>query len=175
MKRSYIAGLAALALATACGIAFAAQDKYSLRTPNGLAFAEFRGFESWQTVAVSQSGKLIEVIVGNPVAIKAYLSGIPGNGKPFPDGSKLARIHWNAKQSTEAPDPTTVPDTLHDIDFMVRDSKRFIYSGNWGYMEFDYDAASAAFTPYEDSSSCGFRCHERVAEKDYVFTSYGPR
>ena len=65
--------------------------------------------------------------------IAAYQSGVPGNGKPFPDGSKMAKIHWNQKKSAEAPAPTLVPDTLHDVDFMVRDSKRFVDSGNWGY------------------------------------------
>ena len=66
---------------------------------------------------------LIEVIVGNPAMIDAYKAGAPGNGKPFPDGAKMAKIHWNAKKSAEAPAPTTVPDTLHDIDFMVKDSR----------------------------------------------------
>jgi hypothetical protein len=97
--------------------ALSAQDKYSVRVPGGLAFSEFRGFEDWTTVAVSQSGELIEVILANPVMIKAYRAGAPGNGKPFPDGSKMAKIHWNAKKSAEAPSPTTVPDTLHDLDF----------------------------------------------------------
>jgi hypothetical protein len=40
-----------------------------------------------------------------------------------------------------------VPDTLHDVDFMVRDSKRFADSGNWGYAQFNYDTASDNFTP----------------------------
>ncbi len=70
------------------------------------------------------------MIVANPLTIEAYRAGVPGNAKPFPDGSKMAKIHWKAKQSVEAPDPTTVPDTLHDIDFMVRDSKRFSDTDN---------------------------------------------
>ena len=113
-------------------MALAAQDKYTVQVPDGLAFSEFRGYEDWQVIAVSQTGDLIEVILGNPEIIAAYQAGVPGNGKPFPDGSKMAKIHWNQKKSAEAPAPTTVPDTLHDIDLMVRDSKRFAYSGNWG-------------------------------------------
>ncbi len=176
MQKTYVAMIGiTLASLTAGGIAIAAQDKYTVRAPNGLAFAEFRGFESWQTVAVSQSGPLIEVILGNPVMIRAYLSGVPGNGKKFPEGARLAKIHWNAKQSTEAPSPTTIPDTLHDIDFMVKDSKRFKDTGGWGYQQFNYDTASASFTPEEDDAKCGFACHTRVAAKDYVFTSYGKR
>jgi hypothetical protein len=150
-------------------------DKYTAKVPDGLAFSEFKGFEDWATVAVSQSGDLIEVIVANPAMIKAYRAGVPGNGKPFPDGSKMAKVHWNKKQSAEAPDPTTVPDTLHDIDFMSRDSKRFAKTGNWGYAQFNYEAASDSFKPEGSGSACGYSCHTIVAKKDYVFTSYGKR
>jgi Cytochrome P460 len=157
------------------GRAISAQDKYTVQVPNGLAFSEFRGFEDWPTVAVSQAGDLIEVILANPVMIEAYRAGAPGNGKAFPDGSKMAKIHWNAKKSAEAPAPTIVPDTLHDIDFMVRDSKRFADTGNWGYAQFNYDAASDTFTPDGSGTNCGHECHTIVKAKDYVFTAYGKR
>jgi hypothetical protein len=165
----------ALLLAIFGGEAMSAQDKYTVQVPNGLAFAEFRGFEDWQTVAVSQSGDLIEVILANPVMIEAYRAGVPGNGKAFPDGAKMAKIHWKAKKSEEAPSPTLVPDTLHDIDFMARDSKRFANTGNWGYAEFDYDVASDTFKPLGTGTDCGYTCHTIVAKKDYVFTAYGRR
>ena len=168
-------GAAAALMLAVSGGAISAEDKYKVQVRGGLAFSEFRGFEDWATVAVSQAGDLIEVIVANPVMIKAYRAGVPGKGKPFPDGSKMAKIHWNKKQSAEAPDPTTVPDTLHDIDFMVRDSKRFPKTGNWGYAQFNYDAASDTFKPEGTSSDCGFACHTIVAKKDYVFTVYGKR
>jgi len=170
-----------LAVLTA-GAAISAQDKYILKVPNGLAFAEFRGFEDWQTVAVSQSGDKIEVILANAVMIDAYRAGVTGEGKKFPDGSKMAKIHWIAKKSTYPGSPI-VPDALHDIDFMVRDGKRFADSGAWGYAEFEYDAASDTFRPgnLEDKppqgndAKCGFACHTVVANKDYVFTVYGKR
>src|SRR5947208_11010141 len=79
------------------------QAKYTVRVPNGLAFSDFRGYESWQTVSISQSEKLMAVILADPVMIKAYQSGIPGNGKPFPDGSKMAKIHWNPKNMETSP------------------------------------------------------------------------
>jgi cytochrome P460 len=112
--------IAAVALAFLGGRAISAQDKYTVQVPDGLSFSELKGYEDWQTIAVSQSGDLIEVILGNPAIIDAYRAGVPGNGKPFPDGSKMTKIHWNAKKSAEAPAPTLVPDTLHDVDFMVR-------------------------------------------------------
>ena len=87
----------------------AQQDKYTLKVPGGLAFSEFRGYESWQAIAISHSETAVAVILGNPVMIGAYQAGIPGNGKPFPDGAKMAKIHWTPKKSGTAPGPTTVP------------------------------------------------------------------
>ena len=155
--------------------AISAQDRYTMQVPDGLAFSEFRGYEDWQVIAVSQTGDLLVAILGNPEIIAAYQAGVPGNGKAFPDGSKMAKIHWNQKKSAEAPAPTMVPDTLHDIDFMVRDSKRFADSGNWGYAQFNYDAASDTFTPLGTGANCGFACHTIVKAKDYVFTAYPKR
>ena len=169
----------AVVLGAAGGIALAAQDKYSVQVPNGLKFSEFKGYEEWQTVAVSHPDDKLNVIVGNPAMIKAYRAGIPGNGKPFPDGAKLAKIAWNPKRSTEAPFPTKIPDTLSGIGFMVKDRKRFADSGGWGYAQFDYDPASDTFKPNTalqgNDAKCGFACHSIVAKKDYVFTEYGRR
>ena len=134
MKRVPIGltAIVAVALAVLAGRAISAQDKYTVQTPDGLAFSDFRGYEDWQVVAVSQTEELLKVMVANPMMIDAYRAGVPGNGKPFPDGSRMAKVHWNAKKSAEAPSPTIVPDTLHDIDFMVRDSRRFPNTGAWG-------------------------------------------
>src|SRR5512142_2937655 len=161
-------------LAVLGGRAISAQDKYTVQVPGGLAFSEFRGYEGWQVIAVSQTGNLIVAILGNPEMIAAYQTGVPGNGKPFPDGSKMAKIHWNHKKSAEAPAPTLVPDTLHDVDFMVRDSKRFP-EGAWGYAEFDYDGVSETFKPLGTGSDCGTACHTIVKAKDYVFTTFPKR
>ena len=64
--------------------------------------------------------------------IEAYQKGIPGNGKPVPDGAKMAKIHWRRKRARRPPSPTTVPGALHDVDFMVKDSKRFADSRRVG-------------------------------------------
>src|ERR1700678_4568656 len=92
-----------IALAVLSGSAFSAQDKYTLRVPDGLAFSDFRGYENWQVVAVSQTEDLLKVMVANPTMIDAYRAGVPGNGKPFPDGSRIAKIEWKPKKSAEAP------------------------------------------------------------------------
>jgi hypothetical protein len=156
-------------------MALAAQDKYTVQVPNGLALSEFRGYEGWQTVSVSQPEGTLAVILANPVMIDAYRSGIPGNGQPFPDGSKIAKIHWVSKTSADAPAPTIVPNTQKDAGFMVKDSKRFPDSNGWGYAELNYDAASDTFTPAFDNANCGAACHTLAATKDYVFTPYQRR
>ena len=159
-----------------------AQNKYALKIPNGLAFSEFRGYEDWQTVSVSHNGNVMALILANPVMIDAYRAGAPGNGKPFPDGSKMAKVHWNLKKLETFP-AATVPDTQHDVDLMVKDSKRFQDSGGWGYGVFEYDAASGKFRlgnladkpPQANDAKCGFVCHTIVKTRDYVFTDYGHR
>jgi len=173
-KRILTIGIVTGVLAAVAGSAFAAQDKYSVRVPNGLAFSEFRGYESWQVVSISHSGDVMAATLGNPAMIKAYQAGVPGNGQPFPDGAKLAKIHWNTRKVEGFPG-ATVPSTQHDVDFMVKDSKRFADSGGWGYAVFDYDAATDTFTPGTLAGRCGFACHTIVKSKDYVFTEYGHR
>ena len=166
----------ALMLSILSGAALSAQDRYSLKVPDGLAFSEFRGYEAWQTVSISHNEtlQLLALILANPVMIEAYRTGVPGNGQPFPDGAKMAKIHWNPKKMETFP-AATVPGTQHDVDFMVRDSKRFAKSGNWGYAQFDYDTASDTFKPMGSGSDCGFACHTIVKAKDYVFTAYPKR
>jgi hypothetical protein len=68
-----------------------------------LPFSEFRGYESWQLVSIGQDGSLISATVANPAMIKACQSGVRGNGKPFPDGSKLASIHWTPNKDGYVP------------------------------------------------------------------------
>ena len=156
--------------------AFAAQDKYTLRVPNGLAFSDFRGYENWQVVAVSQTEELLKVMVANPAMVDAYRAGVPGNGKPFPDSSKIAKIEWKPKKNTEAPFFVRVPDVLQDVFLIEKDIKKFPDTKGWAYAVFDYEPASDTFKPDKTGVvSCGFTCHTRVAAKDYIFTAYGKR
>src|SRR5580693_7686270 len=134
----------AIALVFLSAKAFSAQDKYTLSIPNGLAFSDFRGYENWQVVAVSQTEDLLKVMVANPTMIDAYRSGVPGNGKSFPDGSKIAKIEWKPKKNTEAPFSVRVPDTLQVVSLIEKDNKRFPDTKGWAYAAFEYDPASDA-------------------------------
>src|SRR5690349_22529812 len=97
-------GITTAWLAVLGGSAISAQDKYTVKVPGGLAFSEFRGYESWQTISISRNEKVMAVTLGNPTMIDAYRDGFPGNGKPVPDGAKMAKIHWSPKKNEFFPD-----------------------------------------------------------------------
>ena len=172
----------AVLVAAVTGLALSSQDKYALKVPGGLAFSEFRGYEAWQAISMSRTERVLAVTLGNPAMIDAYRAGFPDNGKPVPDGAKMAKIHWAPKQNQFFPN-ATVPGALQNVDFMVKDSKRFSDSGGWGYAVFDYDAASDTFKPgttagtppQGNDAKCGFACHTTAKARDYVFTDYGKR
>jgi len=186
-------GIAAVSLAIlGIGAIYAqTQDKYTVKVPGGLAFSEFKGYESWQMIAVSRqaakSGDArgdgsFAVILGNPTMIEAFEAGIPDNGKPFPDGAKMVKMHYAQKALDAFPTAMVAGEQL-DIDLMVKDSARFADGGGWGYAAFKYDAASSTFTPFTtqdtppqaNDAKCGVACHTVAKSKDYVFTRYVTR
>jgi hypothetical protein len=162
-------------LAVLGSMALAAQDRFTLQVPNGLAFSEFRGYENWQNVAVSQTDNGLKVIAANDAMIDAYRQGIPGNGKPFPEGSKIVKIEWSSKKNPGSPYFVMVPDTLKSVSFIEKDTKRFPDTNGWAYAQFLYDAASDTFKPNGNDAQCGYACHTTVAAKDYIFTAYPQR
>ena len=186
--------IVALVIAVAAGRPMSAQDKdkqdkYALQIPGGLAFSEVRGYEQWQVVgpSLTEAANVLRVIVANPVMINAYQEGVPGNGKPFPDGSKIVKIEWRPKKINDLPfsvnTPDTVPGDLAQVEFIVKDSKRFPDTRGWGYAMFDFDAASGTFAPATTASKppvghdakCGAACHEAAASTGYIFTAYPKR
>ena len=165
----------ALAFVELGGLALAAQGRYALKVPNGLAFSEFKGYDRWEDAAVSETDSSVKAILGNPIAIRAYREGIPGNGKPFPEGSKIVKIEWIKKKNPVSPYSVEVPDTLASLSFIEKDSKRFPRTHGWAFAKFTYDADSGSLKPSVTGSECGYACHTRVAERDYIFTAYPPR
>ncbi|HMD15799.1 MAG TPA: cytochrome P460 family protein [Terriglobales bacterium] len=152
------------------------KDKYSLISPGGIAFSDFRGYEDWSVVSSARTDEVLKVIVANPTMIKAYKAGVPGSGQPFPEGSMIVKLQWKPKKSTEAPFVVDVPDVFSQAFVMEKDSKRFPKSGGWGYAVFNYEAASDKFTADPKSlSDCGYACHTPVKAKDYIFHPYQKR
>ena len=151
-------------------------DKYLLKSPSGIAFSDFRGYEDWAVVSSAEQSPIQKVIVANPTMINAFKAGVPRNGQPFPEGSMIAKLQWKPKKSTDAPFVVDVPDFLTQDFVMEKDSKRFPKTGGWGYAVFNYDVASDKFTPDPKSlSDCGQTCHVAVKAKDYIFHPYQKR
>jgi Cytochrome P460 len=179
MKTKHLAHLAAAAASlTVLGIAFAAQDRFTLQVPNGLAFAEFKGYETWQDVAVSETESSVKAILANPIMIAAFRQGIPGNGRPFPEGSKIVKIEWIKKKNPISPYAVEVPDYLKNVDLIEKDSKRFPQTNGWAYAQFTYDPASDTFKPSALSATgheCGYACHTIAKATDFIFTAYPKR
>jgi hypothetical protein len=164
---SVLAGAAALA---------ATADKYSLVSPSGVAFSDFKGYEDWAMVSSARTDKELKVIVANPAMIKAYKAGAPANGQAFPEGSKIAKLQWTFKKSTEAPFAVDVPDAPTQAFFMEKDSKRFpAANGGWGYAVLDHDNATHTMKVNEARSDCGQACHVAVKQDDFIFHPYQTR
>jgi len=152
------------------------KDKYSLKSPSGIAFSDFRGYEDWATVSSARTDEVLKVIVANPAMINAFKTGVPGNGQLFPDGSMIVKLQWKPKKSTEAPFVVDVPDVFKQAFVMEKDSKRFPQTGGWGYALFNYDATSDKFTADPTAlQDCGNACHVAVKAKDYIFHPYEKR
>jgi hypothetical protein len=170
-------------------VTLAAQDRWSLKSPNGISFAEVKDYNSWNMVASSmpedESGcgsakapGCIKSIVGNSVLIEAYNEGIPANGKPVPDGAAFAKIEWAKARDRHSPYSAFVPGPLAEVGFMIKDSTRFSKTDGWGYATFQYDTTTDTWTAKHDSPdfvhSC-HGCHTVVKSRDFVFTDYAKR
>jgi hypothetical protein len=176
MKRHYVTALLSVAASVfAITAVLTAQDKSTARVPNGLGVLDFKGYEGWQAIAPSYTDHGTKVILGNPIMMKAYGEGIPANSKPVPDGAMMAKIEWTQKKDTNSPYGVTVPDTLKSLSFMVKDSKRFVDTGGWGFAKFTYEPESNTLKPEGTGTACGYACHLAVKGRDLVFTHYANR
>lgn len=175
-KQVHALAIALVALTILIGVTLLAQqDRYTLKVPDGLAFSDIRGYETWQDVAVSETESSVKAILANEIMIKAYRDGVPENGKLFPEGSKIVKIEWIKKKNADSPYFVEVPDTLKSVSFIEKDSKRFPNTHGWAYAQFEYDTASKTFKPSVTGAECGNKCHTIVATRDYIYTAYPPR
>ncbi len=160
-----------------------------MKVPDGLGFSEFKGYEDWEAVgpSLTDATNVIRLIAANPVMIAAYKKGVPGNGQPFPDGSKIAKIEWRPKKLIDPPfsatTPVTVPGDLVGVAFIEEDRQRVSDTHGWGDALFYYDVASNTFRPATltdkppqgHDAKCGAACHTLAASKDFIFTAYPKR
>jgi hypothetical protein len=131
------------------------------------------GYRDWTLISVAhEEGKLndLRAVLGNDIAVKAYRAGT----LPFPDGAIVARLAWKYTSSEEnnkvfggpqsfvAGDPT-------NVQFMVKDSKKYAATGGWGYTQFNDGIAVEA-----SALTACYGCHVPVKARDYLFTRYAP-
>ena len=193
MKRQHITFVVFAATLVVVGVMVAAQsqDRFTLKSANGIAFSEFRDYEAWQMIATSQpddaggcgTSKVgcTKAILGNATMIKAYHDGFPANGTAVPDGAALAKIEWLKARNDTAPYGVTVSGAQTEVSFMLKDSKRFPDTNGWGYATFEYDGESATFKPAKPTTASNARslchgCHVVGAKaRDFVYTDYAKR
>ena len=77
----------------------------------------------------ARTDEVLKVIVANPTMINAYKAGVPGNGQPFPDGSRIVKLQWKPKKSTEAPIVVDVPDVFTQAFVMEKDQQEIPETG----------------------------------------------
>ncbi len=137
------------------------------------------GYRDWKLIAVDNllvGGKVnqLRAQLGNEIAIKAFKEG----KVPFPDGTIIAALHWTRVQSEDnnkvlaGPFPgaqSFVVGSPMNIQFMVKDSKKYAATGGWGFADF------TGGKPGDKAlhETC-FACHTPAKDRDYVFTRYAP-
>jgi Cytochrome P460 len=138
------------------------------------------GYRDWRLISVNHlaggSLKQLRAQLGNDIAIEAFRAG----KLPFPDGAIIAALHWNEVSSDEnnmvlatgfaaAGLQSFVPVSAVNVQFMVKDSKKYAASGGWGYADFTNGKPGN-----EALHKACYACHEPAKDRDYVFTRYAP-
>jgi hypothetical protein len=130
------------------------------------------GYRDWKLISVAhEEGNLndLRAILGNDIAIQAYRQG----QLPFPDGAIIARLAWNYVPSEEnnkvfGRTQSFVAGPPTNVQFMVKDTKRYASMGGWGFAQFN-DGKPANIVV----NDC-FSCHVPVKDRDFIFTRYAP-
>jgi hypothetical protein len=152
---------------------------YGIRIPDG--------YRDWRVISVKRltgkqltgtGGELkqLRAELGNDIAIKAYREG----KLPFPDGSIIAALHWKEVSSDAdnkvlaegfpgADLQSSFAGDAVNVQFMVKDSKKYAASGGWGFADF----ANGKPSDLAVHEKC-WPCHQPGKDRDYVFTRYAP-
>jgi hypothetical protein len=138
------------------------------------------GYSDWHLISVAQLAggnlKQLRAQLGNDIAIKAFREG----KLPFPDGAMIAALHWN-EVSSDANDKvlasgfpgaglrSSVVASAENVQFMVKDSKKYAATGGWGFADFKNGKPGS-----EALHNTCFACHLPAKDRDFVFTRYAP-
>ena len=132
-----------------------------------------QGYRDWRWISSAhEAGDLnsIGAVLGNDIAIKAYREG----KLPYPDGTIIAALHYRHVPSDEnnkvfGQAQSFVPGSPTNVQFMVKDSKKYAATGGWGFGHFQNGKPADA----EFMKPC-FPCHAKAKATDFVFTRYAP-
>ena len=130
------------------------------------------GYRDWRLISVAhEEGNLndLRAVLGNDIAIKAYREG----KLPFPDGAIIARLAWSYVPSEENNKAFGRPQSFvagppTNVQFMVKDSKKYTSTGGWGFAQFNDGK------PADVAVQACFSCHVPVKAQDFLFTRYAP-
>jgi len=140
------------------------------------------GYRDWRLISVKRlagaEGKLkqLRAQLGNDLAMAAFRE----SKLPFPDGAMIAALHWN-EDSSDADNQvlaagfpgvglaSTFAGSAVNVQFMVKDSKKYAASGGWGYADFT-NGHPGDVALHE---KC-FPCHQPAKDRDHIFTRYAP-
>jgi len=138
------------------------------------------GYRDWRLISVAHlegnTLKQLRALLGNDIAIKAFQEGT----LPFPDGAIIAALHWNEAASDENTKvfasgfpgmglQSSVAGSAENVQFMVKDSKKYAATGGWGFADFKNGKPGGEAL----HKNC-FGCHEPLKDRDFVFTRYAP-
>jgi len=168
-----LAGVATLAGIIVVGIAALGTGRADEQSGRAYVTTIPPGYRDWKFISVAHEEanfNSFAAVLGNDVAIKAYREG----KLPFPDGAIIAALHYrhtpseeNNKVFGQAQSFVAGPPT--NIQFMVKDSKKYSATGGWGFAHFqDGKPADEAFM-----KPC-FPCHNQAKATDLIFTRYAP-
>lgn len=132
--------------------------------PNGIAL--YPEYMKWQVIAPSYRGDKnhVRIITGNDIAVTA----LHARKNPLPDGSVLAKVAWKAEQHPAFPEATE-PGAFVQVEFMIKDAKKYKDTGGWGFARFVGDTLKPYGKDAGFVNEC-FQCHLPVADNDYLFT-----
>ncbi len=156
--------IAAAVLALGAGLAFSKKERPA-PAPNGIELPA--DFADWRLISTSarSDNDTMRAILGNATAIKAAREG---RLKPWPDGTVMAKVAWKRK-TNEAWPPASVPGDFVQVEFMVKDSRKYAETGGWGFARW----VGKELKPYGKNPDfvreC-FACHLPLRNSDYVFT-----
>jgi cytochrome P460 len=182
MKTNAALGLSALAsIAVIVGVTALASESADENSAPIFLTEMPQGYRDLSLISVSRLTRgdgrsQLRAELGNDIAIKAYREG----KLPFPDGAIIAALHWNEVSSEDnnkvlakgfpgAGIQSFVPSSGVNVQFVVKDSKKYAATGGWGFGDFTNGKPGNA----KLMQTC-FACHQPAKDRDFVFTKYAP-